>query len=84
MSDAKWRKLLNALEGCGNIVLDWKFLRDDRVFQSPPSAVQLYSKLNSLTFTRFHIRHTAKSNGSRSPALTSLPFTRLSTLLAHS
>ena len=35
MSDAKWRKLLNALEGCG-IVLDWKFLRDDRVFQSPP------------------------------------------------
>jgi hypothetical protein len=34
MSDTKWRKLLNALEGCG-IVLQWKFLRDDRVFNAP-------------------------------------------------
>lgn len=35
MSDTKWRKLLNALEGCG-IILHWKFLRDDRIFDSPP------------------------------------------------
>ena len=38
MSNAKWRKLFAALWELGGVGLNWKFLRDDRVFSgsSPP------------------------------------------------
>ena len=35
MSDAKWRKLFEALRELGFGPLQWKFIRDDRVFVQP-------------------------------------------------